>query len=156
LAEETRQAKEYALRQQAELENFRKRMRRQMEDERRYAALPLIADLLSVVDNLDRAIEASEQNDNPNGLLEGVKMVVSQFQGVLEKHECRPIAAVGKPFDPHFHEALASEPSDTYPPGMVTRVTLMGYTLHDRVVRPSQVFVSAEPVVPQSNDSSNS
>jgi molecular chaperone GrpE len=144
LEAELREAQKTALRHQAELENFRKRMRREMEQDRQYAALPIIQDLLAVVDHLDLAIQASEQNENSSGLLEGVKMVATQLQAVLEKHGCQVIEPIGQPFDPHYHEALAPEPSHEYPPGTVTRVTKTGYRLHDRVIRPAQVFVSAE------------
>src|SRR5687767_7412445 len=72
LSEEVKQANDRALRAQAELENFRRRLRREMEDERRYAALPLISELLSVVDNLDRALESAEKNEAASSLLQGV------------------------------------------------------------------------------------
>ncbi|MFV1966704.1 MAG: nucleotide exchange factor GrpE [Pirellulaceae bacterium] len=155
LEAEAREARESALRHQAELENFRKRMRRQMDEERRYAALPLITDLLAVVDNLDRAIQSSEQNESASGLLEGVTMVAAQLQGVLKKHGCEAIEAIGQPFDPHYHEALAPEPSDEHPPNVVTRVMQTGYRLHDRVVRPAQVFVSTANDAP-ANDAPSS
>lgn len=139
---ECREANERALRAQAELENFRKRSRREMEEERRYSALPLIRDLLSVMDNLDRALEAAEKNQHAAGLVEGVKMVVTQFMAYLEQHGCRRIPAVGLPFDPHQHEAIAQEASAEHAAGVVTRIARHGYLLHDRVVRPSQVLVS--------------
>lgn len=139
---ELREANERVLRAQAELENFRKRSRREMEDERKYASLPLIRDLLSVMDNLDRALEAAERNQNNTGLVEGVKMVAIQFTTYLEQYGCRKIAAVGLPFDPHQHEAIAQEPSTEHATGLVTRIARNGYMLHERVVRPSQVLVS--------------
>jgi molecular chaperone GrpE len=145
LQDELRSADDRLLRAQAEFENYRKRVRREMEDERRYAALPLIRDLLSVADNLNRAIESAEQSGSTSGLLEGVKMVAGQLDNVLEQHHCRRIEAEAEPFDPHLHEALAQEPSDEHPPSTVTRVARVGYRLHDRVVRPSQVFVSTGP-----------
>jgi molecular chaperone GrpE len=139
---ELRDANERVLRAQAELENYRKRSRREMEDERKYASLPLIRDLLSVMDNLDRALEAAERNQSSSGLAEGVKMVAIQFITYLEQHGCRKIAAVGLPFDPHQHEAIAQEPSTEHAAGVVTRIARNGYMLHERVVRPSQVLVS--------------
>ena len=138
-------ANDRALRAQAELDNFRKRSFRQMEEERKYASVLLLRDLLSVMDNLDRAIEAAEQNENSSSLLEGVKMVGQQLTGVLEQHHCRPISAKGEIFDPHLHEAIAQHPSADHPAGSVIDVTQIGYQLHDRVVRPSQVLVSAGP-----------
>src|SRR6478752_3165500 len=86
LQQELNEANEKVLRVQAELENYRKRVRREMEEERRYALLPFARDLLSVVDNLERALAAA-QGDN-GGLLEGVKMVSAQLQNVLNQHQC--------------------------------------------------------------------
>lgn len=145
---ELREANDRTARALAELENYRKRSRREMEDERRYAALPLIRDLLNVMDNLDRAMESAEKNQNISGLLEGVKMVAMQFQTYLEQNGCKRIPAVGLPFDPHQHEAVAQEPSAELAAGMVTRITRHGYQLHERVVRPSQVLVSVGPPSP--------
>jgi len=143
LQAELAEANDRVLRSQAELENFRKRVYRQMDEERKYAGLPLLRDLLPVIDNLDRAIEAAEQNENSSSLLEGVKMVAQQFGDVLGQHHCKRIDAKGETFDPHLHEALAQQPSDECPAGCVLDVAQVGYQLHDRVVRPSQVFVSA-------------
>lgn len=143
LRADAEQWQQRALRAQAELENYRKRVLREMQDERRYASLPLMRDLLSVVDNLARAIESAERHENATGLLEGVKMVAEQLTGVLQRHHCQPISAAGAPFDPHLHEAIAQHPSDEHEPGHVTLVTQVGYQLHDRVVRPSQVIVAA-------------
>lgn len=151
---EVREANDRALRAQAELENFRKRARREMEDERRYASLPLLRDLLNVMDNLDRAMESAEKNQNLAALLEGVKMVAVQFQIYLEQHGCKRIPAVGAAFDPHQHEAVAQEPTADVEPGLVTRVTRHGYQLHDRVVRPSQVLVAVAPAATSSGETS--
>lgn len=142
---ELREANERALRSQAELDNFRKRSRREAEEERRYAALPLIRDLLSVMDNLDRALEAAEKTQQGAGLVEGVKMVAIQFTTYLEQHGCRKIPAIGLPFNPHQHEAIAQEPSGDVAAGHVTRIARNGYQLHERVVRPAQVLVSTGP-----------
>lgn len=136
------EANNRALRAQAELENYRKRARRELEDERRYASLPLVRDLLAVLDNLQLAIEAAEKHEGEAGLLEGVKMVSRQLMEVLRQHHCEEIPALHAPFDPHLHEAVVHQPSEEYPAGTVTRVTRSGYRLHDRVIRPSQVFVS--------------
>jgi molecular chaperone GrpE len=156
LETQLQEANEKALRAGAELENYRKRVQREVSDERRYAALPLARDLLAVLDNLQRAIEAtptrsvSERASEPSadssaGLLEGVKLVAAQFEAVLQQHGCTPIETVGAPFDPNQHQAIAQEPSDQYPAGTVTRCAQIGYKLHDRVVRPAQVFVSTGP-----------
>ena len=146
-------AEQRALRAQAEQENYRKRTQRDLAEERKYAMLPLASDLLAVVDNLQRAIDAATparsasegsgpSTSSTNALLEGVKMVAAQLHAVLEKHGCRRIHGVGSTFDPHVHQAIAQEASTEHPAGTVTREAQIGYTLHDRVIRPAQVFVS--------------
>lgn len=132
-----------ALRAHAELENYRKRARRELEDERRYANVPLLRDLLPVVDNLQRAIAAAEKSSDSTSLLEGVKMVAQHLEQALAKHNCQRIDALNKPFDPAFHEAISQQPSADHPPHTVLMVVQDGYTVHDRVVRPAQVIVSA-------------
>lgn len=145
MEQELAAAKDQVLRAHAELENFRRRAHRQMEDERKYAGVPLIRDLLSVVDNLERAIQSAEQNENAASLLDGVRMVAQQFAMVLEQHHCKRIEATGAAFDPHLHEAISMQPSDEHPEGSVMDVAQIGYRLHDRVVRPTQVLVSTGP-----------
>jgi molecular chaperone GrpE len=143
-------ASQRTLRAQAELENYRKRAQRELADERRYALVPLVRDLLPVVDNLQRAIDATptrsvSEGEGLTSLLDGVKMVSAQFEAVLKQHGCVPIETVGTPFDPNQHEAIGQEPSNEHPAGTVTRSFQAGYKLHDRVVRPAQVFVSTGP-----------
>jgi molecular chaperone GrpE len=157
LEEQLREAGERVLRAQAELENYRKRSQRELIEERRYAIVPFARDLLPVVDNLERAIEAAQAQSagkaSPesagkapgaamSSLLEGVQMVATQLDTVLKQHHCERIETVGTPFDPNQHQAIAQEPSDEYPSGIVTRAMQAGYKLHDRVIRPAQVFVS--------------
>ena len=143
LKEQLVQAGDRVLRTQAELENYRKRIRREIEEERRYANLPLMRDLLQVVNNIDRAIEAAENASAPADLLEGFKMVALQLGAVLEQHQCRRIEADGTPFDPNLHEAVSQQPSGEHPENTILHVVQEGYRLHDRVVRPSQVIISA-------------
>jgi len=145
LEQQVHEANDRALRSHAELENFRKRSQRELADERRYAIIPFARDLLAVVDNLERAIEAAQKSPDGSGLLDGVKMVADQLESVLKAHQCVRIETVGTPFDPNFHQAIAQEPSNEYPAGAITRATQAGYKLHDRVIRPAQVFVSTGP-----------
>jgi molecular chaperone GrpE len=142
LAELLADANDRCLRLQAELENIRKRARRELDDERRYANLPLLRDLLPVADNLARAIDSGEKSHDVERLLEGVKMVAQQLEAVFAKHHCKRIEAVGLPFDPHQHEAIAQQPSGDHPPHTVLAEAQSGFQLHDRVIRPSQVIVS--------------
>ena len=127
---------------QAELENSRKRMRREKDEQRRFAVFPLLSDLLPVVDNLGRAVQSANENPDAESLLAGVEMVATQLAAILEQHKCQQISAAGEPFDPNLHEAIGQQPSSECPEGHVAHVALEGYSLHDRVIRPSQVLVS--------------
>ncbi|MEK6249747.1 MAG: nucleotide exchange factor GrpE, partial [Planctomycetales bacterium] len=91
---------------------------------------------------VQRAIEAAEQSQLAASILEGFKLVAQQLQTILTQHHCSPIPALGQPFDPTVHEAISQMASDEYPQGTVMVETAVGYQLHDRVVRPSQVVVS--------------
>jgi molecular chaperone GrpE len=136
-------ANEHYLRATAELENFRKRARREHDEQLKYASAALMFDILAVGDNLRRAIDAAHQSSDAAGLLEGVKMVSTQLDSVLEKHNCKRIEAAGAEFDPNLHEAIAQLPTPDVEPGKVAQVTVEGFTLFERVVRPSQVIVAA-------------
>ncbi|MGY8769854.1 MAG: nucleotide exchange factor GrpE [Pirellulales bacterium] len=140
---------------QADLENFRKRIRREMEDATKFADMPLLASLMPVVDNLNRAIDSIDETEKSSGLAEGVTMVFKQLMEVLAQRGCKPIEANGQPFDPNRHEAILHQPNAEVPAETVLMETQVGYVLHDRVVRPSQVIVSkqVEPVAtePETN-----
>lgn len=149
MAQEVEQARQRVLMAQAELENFRKRTRKDYEEQLRYAALPLIEDVLQVRDNLVRAIEAAsstaEAAEAVEGLKAGVELVTKQLDDVLAKHGVKPIPAVGEVFDPNVHQAIAQAPSDQHQEGVVAIEATAGFQMHDRVVRPSQVVVSTGP-----------
>ena len=142
LEAELQAARDRELRCHAELDNFRKRAAREYQDGLRYANLPLLKDLLPVIDNIDRALEAGEKNADPVALLEGFKMVRQQLEDVLKCHHCTRIEALDAPFDPNVHHAVMQQPSAELPENTVMIVTQNGYQLHDRVVRPAQVIVS--------------
>lgn len=147
MAEEVEQARQRVLIAQAELENFRKRTRKDYEDKLKYASLGLVEELLPVRDNLLRAIEAAQQSGGgesvADGLRAGVEIVLKQFDDALGKHGVQPIAAVGAEFDPNVHQAISQMPSDQHDAGTVVHEAIGGFTLYDRVVRPSQVIVSS-------------
>jgi molecular chaperone GrpE len=129
----------------AELENFRRRTRRDSEDQIRYAPLGLMKDVLQIADSLQRAIDSADSADSDStgtGLLQGVKMVLQQIFTALEMHGCKKIESVGQLFDPNVHEAVHMRPSDEIPANHVIQELRAGYQLHDRIVRPAQVFVS--------------
>ena len=145
LRQELAAAQDRSLRLQAELENLRRRHARELQDLQKYAPLPLVKDLLSVRDNLERAIEAAEKLNEASALLEGVRLVATQLDNVFQQHGIQEIAAVGEPFNPERHEAISSQPSAEHPAGTITALAQTGFMLHDRVVRPALVMVSSGP-----------
>ena len=138
-------AERRVLQAQAEAENFRKRLRRENEETLRYAAAPMVTELLQVRDNLHRAVEAAGNEAGTEGLRGGVEAVVKLFDDTLAKYGVKEIPAEGELFDPNFHEALSQMPSDTVAAGMVAMVAQPGFQMHDRVIRPTQVIVSTGP-----------
>jgi molecular chaperone GrpE len=142
LAQQVRDAEDRVLRAQAELENFRKRSRREYEDALRYREIDLLRDLLPVLDTVRRAIEASDNTADVDSLRSGFRMTAQQLEKVLDGHGCRTIETDGQPFDPNVHEAIMQQVVPGVAPGIVVGVASQGYRLHDRVVRPAQVFVS--------------
>lgn len=145
LEQQVAELRERELKAQAELENFRKRLLRDTESQLKYAAMPMVRDLLDVVDNLHRATESASAAGGAEGLVEGVKLVQQQLATVLARHHCTPIESVGKPFDPNVHQAIAQQPSTQYASGVVMHETSVGFLMHDRVVRPAMVIVSTGP-----------
>jgi molecular chaperone GrpE len=129
----------------ADFENYQKRMQRDLATERRYAHSPLAAELLPALDNLDRATAAAKQAGETGPLVQGVGMVQTQILDALRRHGITRIEAQGQPFDPNLHQAVMQQPSDAVPPGTVLQVLEPGYMIHERVLRPARVVVSAAP-----------
>ncbi len=143
-AQQLRDAEDRVLRAQAELENFRKRSRREHEDALRYREIDLLRDLLPVLDTVRRAIEASETTADVDSLRAGFRMTAQQIEKVLDGHGCKTIETEGKPFDPTIHDAILQQVVPGVASGTIVGVASRGYKLHDRVVRPAQVIVSKE------------
>lgn len=133
------------LRARAELENYRKRSQKEQQEILQFQSMSMIRDLLPALDNLGRAIEAAAGADSVDGLVQGVEMVQQQLGDTLTRYSVKPIESVGKPFDPNLHEAVQQLPSAEHPAMTVLQEVERGYTLHERVVRPSKVIVSCEP-----------
>lgn len=131
------------LRVSAEFENYKKRSAREMDDFRKYANESLIRELLTVVDNLERAIESCNCDESAaNGIAEGVHMTHTAVLKILEKFHVRPIDALGAPFDPAFHQAVMQEASEDNSGPVVLKEFQKGYMIHDRLLRPAMVVVS--------------
>ncbi len=134
------------LRERADLENARKRHQRDKEDALRFANDRLLKEMIPVLDNLERAVEhAGQDNDNNQGLLEGVNMTINQFRKALEDFGVKPINAVGADFDPNLHQAMGQVESAEQAPNTVVSEFQKGYLLHDRLLRPSLVMVAKSP-----------
>lgn len=126
----------------ADLDNFRKRTRRDIDDAKHDAKNRVLKEMLPVVDNLERAIQHSGTGGNDaTAVLEGVKLVLRQFTHAFERLEVTAVDAEGKPFDPNMHEAIGQQESDE-PPGTVVSVLQRGYKLGDKLLRPALVVVA--------------
>ncbi|WP_018130364.1 nucleotide exchange factor GrpE [Effusibacillus pohliae] len=128
------------LRTTADFDNFRKRTRQEKEELSKYATLRFVQEILPVLDNFQLALAA--ETTDAESLKKGVDMVFRQFLGALERQGVVEMQAVGKPFDPNFHEAVMQVESEEHESGIVVEELRKGYLLHDKVVRPAMVKVS--------------
>jgi len=147
LQKEVTEANDKLLRLQADFDNFRKRAQRERMDALQYGSQNLVKDLLSVVDNLERAIDHAQKSEGGDlqSFLQGVELVKREFLGVLGNHGVAEIEASGKLFDPALHEAMAQVPVADTEPNTIVDVLQKGYQLRDRLVRASRVVVAKAP-----------
>ena len=148
LEEKTGEAQEnYDLfvRERAELENFKRRMQREKSESLRFAAEPLVRDVLPLVDNLERAVKHAEGTENGQALVDGVELVLRSFLEALEKHGVCRVKARDQIFDPAQHQAVAQVENAQLAPNTVVDEHQPGYQLHDRLLRPAMVTVSKAP-----------
>lgn len=136
---EVRSLREQLVRTLADFDNYRKRTDREKAQMQRYALFDVLKDFLDVSDNLERALAASGSTDD---LKTGVEMIARQFSDLLRRYGVERIDAVGKPFDPTVHEAVAREESSEVDAPAVTAELQRGYRLHDRLLRPAMVIVA--------------
>ncbi len=141
--EELANEKNRVLRLSAEFDNHKKRMSKEMNDFRRFANESLVKQLLTVVDNLERAIgSGEEENADVQSLLEGVRLTHREIVKILDTSQVKAVEALGKPFDPTFHQAVSQMENEEHPENTVITELQKGYLLHDRLIRPSMVVVS--------------
>ena len=127
-----------------------------MEEFRKFSNEKLIRDLLPVVDNLERAlVSAEDPTAEEKGIREGVELTLREILRVLERFGVKSIQSLHEPFDPAYHQAMMQEPRDNVPGNTVITELQKGYTLHDRLLRPAMVVVSA-PTAAQENDAGSS
>jgi molecular chaperone GrpE len=130
------------LRLAAEFDNTRKRLEREREISLKYAEENILKELLPGIDNIERAMDQGREANNMKSLLEGVELTRNGLMATLEKYGVKAIDAIGEPFDPNIHEAIAMEETDAMEPNMVLREFQKGYLYRDRLLRPSKVIVS--------------
>ena len=142
------QARDQALRAQAEAENVRRRAQRDVESAHKFALERFANDLLPVVDSLERAVESARTTDREGAvaaIADGVELSLKLFVDTLARADLIQVDPVGEPFDPKFHQAVGMVESDTAEPGSVLQVLQKGYSLNGRLVRPAMVIVAKTP-----------
>jgi len=132
------------IRLSAEFENYKRRAKRDQSDAIRYANESLLKNLLSTLDNLERAIQCGKDAGATGSLLEGVELTHKQFLETVGKLGVRQVSSTGSLFDPNMHQAVAQVESETVEPNMVVEEFQKGYFLHDRILRPAMVTVAKE------------
>lgn len=140
---ESQQHYDRLLRVSAEFDNYKKRAAREADEFRKFANEALLKDLLHIVDNLERAIHSANENGDANAcVVEGVCMTRDEILKIFSKYGVTLIEAVGKPFDPAYHQAVMQEETDAHPENTVVSEMQKGYLLHDRLLRPAMVVVA--------------
>ena len=126
----------------AEMENIKKRGKKEREDLAKFANESLIKEILPAIDNLEKAISHANNDTNSSGLVEGLEMTLDGLMKTLEKSGLKEVEAVGKPFDPNFHEAISQQIDDKVAQGHIIMELQKGYLLNERLIRPSMVVIS--------------
>lgn len=145
LQAENASLKDAVLRTMAEAQNVQRRIRQQADNERKFAVEPLARELIPVLDNLGRTLQAVESGASVTNLVDGVKAIEKQLAKALESAGLKRVDAVGKRFDPHIHEAIATLETPDHPDETVVNEIEPGYVLHERVIRPARVRVTKRP-----------
>jgi molecular chaperone GrpE len=135
--------RDLALRSQADFENYKKRSAREKEEAIKYANSSLLERLVSIIDNFELGLAAAKEQGEQSPIYSGMVLVQKQLNDLLAENGLQPIEAEGRKFDPNVHEAIAHEPSDQVPEGIVLRQTRRGYRFKDRLLRPAKVVVSS-------------
>ncbi len=142
LEEQVAAAQDTALRATAEAQNIKRRAEQDVEKARKFALERFAGELLSVVDNLERALESASGEDGSSAVAEGVELTLKGFLDVLKKYHVEPVNPEGEPFDPQLHQAMTMVENPDVEPNTVLTVMQKGYTLNGRLIRPAMVMVS--------------
>jgi molecular chaperone GrpE len=144
------------LRSQAEIENMKKRNRKDREDYLKFANESLMKEMLPVLDNLEKALSHSDNENNVHALKEGIRLTLKAFKDTLSKSGLEGVKALGEPFDPCFHEAVSEMDDPKAKPGIVLTELQKGYTLNTRLIRPAMVIVSRRKATRKADEEKNS
>jgi molecular chaperone GrpE len=140
--QELAEMKDRYLRALADMANMKKRLAQERQEARERGMVSVIVELLPVLDNFERAFSALQQANDLEALLEGIKLIHYQFQEALKRKGLEPIEALGKEFDPYYHEAAGQVPSNGASEDEIVEEILRGYRIGDRIIRPSRVIVA--------------
>lgn len=153
--QEAKETYDRLLRVSADFENYKKRSAREMEEFRKYANQTLLKEMLTVVDNLELAINSSNHRKKTDkNMIEGLNLTLHEILRVFERFNVKPIEARGQKFDPAFHEAVMQEETDDFPENTVVSEFQKGYLIQDRLLRPAMVVVAA-PKTTRADDKSD-
>lgn len=142
--EQAQNAKDDLLRVQAEMQNLRRRTEQDVEKAHKFGQEKLSIELLSVMDNMERALDAAgnSEDETVNAIREGVNLTLKSFSDCFRKFKIETVDPLGEPFDPQLHQAMSIQENTESEPNTVIAVMQKGYTLHGRVIRPAMVMVS--------------
>jgi len=146
--EEAARLKDMWMRTAADFDNYRKRSRREADDARRGGREELLKELLPVFDNLERAVQSAQRATDVKGVIEGLSMILKQFEATLARVDIKKVPSTGSPFDPSVHEAIQQVETDDHPAGTVVAEVQPGYVQGEKLVRAAMVVVAK----PKSND----
>lgn len=152
LRREAAEMRELAQRKQAELENYRRRVERERADLLRHAGFEVVKEVLPVLDNLERALQASESSPEES-FRAGVAIICRQFREILTRQGLSEVESEGRTFDPHVHEAVTRIETSEHPEGTVVEVLQKGYLFKDRLLRPAMVSVAQAPEAESGSES---
>lgn len=130
------------MRLSADFKNYKKRVEKEKNDIYKFGSEKIVIDILPIIDNFERAVESSQSNEEANGLLDGIQMILKQLIDVLKKHGVEEIDAINQEFDPNLHHAVMQEECEGIDNNIVTQVLQKGYMLNSKVIRPSMVKVA--------------
>jgi len=129
----------------ADLENYRKRIIREKDELRQFAASGVVEDIIPILDTLGLGLAAAKQQTDVKPIVDGINLVLEQFKGTLAKHGLKEINPEGQVFDPNLHDCISHQPSADVPEEQVSQVVRLGYSLNGRLLRPASVVVSSGP-----------